>query len=267
MRIKDLALSLDATSVQGGDVMVIDDITGSDITKKITILNIANWINHGCYNNNYGNLATLDTAQTLTNKRLTAPKINSNNAVNATSEQINILFGATITTSELNMLHGIYGAIVDTESNQTLEWKRLNYPRINSVNEVTVTSEEINYLSGVNENLHNHLANIENQIENIMGSIANTYHYRNGFRATYTGTYVLFYEEICANLGLPGDTDIDPNVIVNVWEGDDQYNYVAVAGVRLTNRLGGTRFYLNEISFEISSGHYYMVNLQFKKVN
>lgn len=266
MRIKNLASSLTSTTVSSGDLLVIEDID-TDITKKITIQNIANWINQGCGGNNYGNLVTLDTPQILTNKKLTAPKINSNNVTNATSEQLNILVGATITTSDLNKLYGLYGAIVDTGSPQTLDYKRLNNPKINSVNEVTVTSEEINYLSGVNENLHIHLANIENQIENIMGSIANTYHYRDGFRASDTGNYILTSDRICGCLGLPTDSDIDPNMLINVWEGEDQYEYTALSGVKVSTRLEGTHYYLDSIRFNVIANKYYMVNIQLRKVS
>lgn len=266
MRIKNLASSLTSTTVSSGDLLVIEDID-TDITKKITILNIANWINQGCGGSNYGNLATLNTAQTLLNKTLTAPKINSTNVTNATSEQLNILVGATITTSDLNKLYGLYGAIVDTGSPQTLDYKRLNNPKINSVNEVTVTSEEINYLSGVNENLPKHLANIENQIEDIRNSVYGFYRYLDGFRATSTGKYELSYGQICTALGLPTDSDLDPNVIINIWEGDDQYDYIALyADVKIGTRLEGTHYYLNKISFNVTANKYYMVNIQLRKV-
>lgn len=54
-----------------------------------------------------GDIADIDSSQTFTNKRLTAPRINSATAVTATSANINILDGASITTAELNKLHGV----------------------------------------------------------------------------------------------------------------------------------------------------------------
>ena len=54
-----------------------------------------------------GDIVNIDSAQTLTNKRLNSPAINSTTATNATSEELNILHGATITTQELNRLQGI----------------------------------------------------------------------------------------------------------------------------------------------------------------
>lgn len=54
-----------------------------------------------------GDIADIDSAQTFTNKRLTAPGINSATAVTATSANINILAGATITPTELSRLSGV----------------------------------------------------------------------------------------------------------------------------------------------------------------
>ncbi|MFA6911381.1 MAG: hypothetical protein WCQ59_09695 [Candidatus Cloacimonadaceae bacterium] len=54
-----------------------------------------------------GDIADIDSAQTFANKRLTAPGINSATAVTADSAEINILDGASITTTELNRLSGV----------------------------------------------------------------------------------------------------------------------------------------------------------------
>jgi hypothetical protein len=45
--------------------------------------------------------------ETLTQKTLTSPKINSTNIVTATSEELNIMDGVTSTTAELNLLDGV----------------------------------------------------------------------------------------------------------------------------------------------------------------
>ena len=87
-----------------------------------------------------GDIVNIDSAQTLTNKRLNSPAINSTTPTSATSAELNILHGATITTQELNRLQGITGDIVDIDSAQTLTNKRLNTPAINST---TITSPPV----------------------------------------------------------------------------------------------------------------------------
>lgn len=66
-----------------------------------------------------GDIADIDSAQTFTNKRLTAPGINSATAVTATSANINILAGATITATELSRLSGVTSNIQTQINNIT----------------------------------------------------------------------------------------------------------------------------------------------------
>jgi hypothetical protein len=54
-----------------------------------------------------GDIVNIDSAQTLTNKRLNSPAINSTTPTSATSAELNILHGAIITTAELNKLQGV----------------------------------------------------------------------------------------------------------------------------------------------------------------
>ena len=49
-------------------------------------------------------LVSLVSADTLTNKTLTAPKINEDVAVSSTATELNLLDGATVTTAEINKL-------------------------------------------------------------------------------------------------------------------------------------------------------------------
>jgi hypothetical protein len=55
--------------------------------------------------------ATLAGTETLTNKRLTSPKINEDVAMLATATELNILDGATLSTTELNYVDGVTSAI------------------------------------------------------------------------------------------------------------------------------------------------------------
>jgi hypothetical protein len=60
---------------------------------------------------NTGTTVDLNTAQTLTNKTLTSPKINEDVAVTSTATELNILDGATLSTTELNYVDGVTSAI------------------------------------------------------------------------------------------------------------------------------------------------------------
>jgi hypothetical protein len=57
------------------------------------------------------NFATIAGTETLTNKRLTSPKINEDVAMLATATELNILDGATLSTTELNYVDGVTSAI------------------------------------------------------------------------------------------------------------------------------------------------------------
>jgi len=57
------------------------------------------------------NFATIAGTETLTNKRLTSPKINEDVVLGATSTELNILDGATLSTTELNYVDGVTSAI------------------------------------------------------------------------------------------------------------------------------------------------------------
>jgi len=54
-----------------------------------------------------GDIVNIDSSQTLTNKRLNSPAINSTTPTSATSAELNIMHGAIITTAELNRLQGV----------------------------------------------------------------------------------------------------------------------------------------------------------------
>jgi hypothetical protein len=60
---------------------------------------------------NTGTTVDLSTAQTLTNKTLTSPKINEDVALTASATELNILDGATLSTTELNYVDGVTSAI------------------------------------------------------------------------------------------------------------------------------------------------------------
>jgi hypothetical protein len=73
------------------------------------------------------------TAQTLTNKTLTSPKINEDVALTATATELNVLDGITSSTAELNILDGVTSTAAE----------------LNILDGVTATTAELNYVDGV----------------------------------------------------------------------------------------------------------------------
>jgi hypothetical protein len=60
-----------------------------------------------------GDIADIDSAQTMTNKRFTSPKLNEDVAVTATATEVNVLDGIppTLTATELGYVDGVTSAI------------------------------------------------------------------------------------------------------------------------------------------------------------
>tara|TARA_B100000424_G_scaffold34788_1_gene23504 strand:- start:36 stop:1145 length:1110 start_codon:yes stop_codon:yes gene_type:complete len=77
-------------------------------------------------------LVAVDITQTLTNKRLTSPKLNEDVAITATATEVNILDGVTSTTAELNILDGVTSTAAE----------------LNILDGVTSTATELNIMDG-----------------------------------------------------------------------------------------------------------------------
>ena len=84
--------------------------------------------------------------QTLTNKRLTSPKLNEDVAISATATELNVLDGITSTTAELNILDGVTATA--TELN-ILDGVTSTTAELNILDGVTSTTAELNILDGV----------------------------------------------------------------------------------------------------------------------
>ena len=102
--------------------------------------------------------------QTLTNKRLTSPKINEDVVLSATATELNVLDGITSSTAELNILDGVTSTatelnLVDGSSAGTIvNSKAVVYGSSGEVNattlqiagtSITSTAAELNILDGV----------------------------------------------------------------------------------------------------------------------
>ncbi len=83
------------------------------------------------------------TTDTLTNKRLTSPKLNEDVAISATATELNVLDGITSTTAELNILDGVTSTAAELN---ILDGVTSTAAELNILDGVTATTAEINYL-------------------------------------------------------------------------------------------------------------------------
>jgi len=106
---------------------------------------------------NTGVTADLTTAQTLTNKTLTSPKINEDVAVTATATEINVLDGITSSTAELNILDG--ATLSTTELNYVDGVTSAIQTQLNAKQAIVsgVSDTEIGYLDGVTSSIQTQL--------------------------------------------------------------------------------------------------------------
>lgn len=131
-----------------------------------------------------GTAIVTDTAtQTLTNKTLTSPKINSDTTITANGADINKLSGMTSTTAELNKLHG-----------------------------VTASTAEINHLTGVTSSIQTQINYIFGQLKNII------YYYSPGIVSGVT-SQIINEATLRAEYGIDTSYRVDPNSIaVNLYK-------------------------------------------------
>ena len=86
------------------------------------------------------------TTDTLTNKRLTSPKLNEDVAITATATEVNLLDGVTATTAELNILDGVTSTAAELN---ILDGVTSTAAELNILDGVTSTAAELNILDGV----------------------------------------------------------------------------------------------------------------------
>jgi len=93
---------------EGADVIFANNAT-VDQEVKVSFTGVKTYVLDGkkVGGTSPGDIVNIDSAQTLTNKRLNSPGINDTSAVTAKSAELNIMHGAIITTAELNRLQGV----------------------------------------------------------------------------------------------------------------------------------------------------------------
>ena len=88
----------------GGGTRIIITVSGN------TIIGTINQFNDSLTDADF---ATTSGVESLTNKTLTLPKINEDVVLSATSSELNILDGATLSTTELNYVDGVTSSVQD----------------------------------------------------------------------------------------------------------------------------------------------------------
>jgi hypothetical protein len=137
-----------------------------------------------------GTAIVTDTAtQTMTNKTLTSPKINSATTITANGADINKLSGMTSTTAELSKLHG-----------------------------VTASTAEINHLTGVTSSIQTQISQLISQSYGITNII---YHYSPGVVSGVT-SQIINEATLREEYGISsGFYRVDPDSIsVSVYKSD-----------------------------------------------
>jgi hypothetical protein len=90
-------------------------------------------------------VTTNSATQTLTNKRLTSPKINEDVVLTATATELNVLDGITSSTAELNILDGVTSTAAELN---ILDGVTSTAAELNILDGVTSTAAELNILDG-----------------------------------------------------------------------------------------------------------------------
>jgi hypothetical protein len=155
--LNSTTISVDDKNIELGSVATPSDSTadGGGITLKGATDKTFNWVDatDAWTSSEHINLASgkslylngtllKDTAETLTNKTLTSPKINEDVAVTATATELNYVDG--VTSAIQTQIDGKISA----SSTETLTNKTLTLPKVNENVDLTSTSTELNILDG-----------------------------------------------------------------------------------------------------------------------
>lgn len=258
-----------AGALTANDVLLIESL-GTSLTKKLSLTELATYLFGGTLST--GIFVTLDGVMTMTNKRLTAPKVNSANATSVTSAELDILHGATLTTAELNLLTGLV-AVADLASVQTFTNKTLVSPKMQGmlINnntawvEVTAKAEELNYLANLDENLKAWMTAREDELAALSGNIL--YSYSVNFGASATSTDIT-ETTILTALGLTGKIN---HMKMTVWYAVDDTGGMKLAvedssGIEIIYKVTGSTEHLDKVTLTTVISTAYRCSIQFKLV-
>ena len=239
--IQGLDLITSPSLLGDGDIFHFQDATDAYTDKVAALSAVAEFILRGKTIPSAGSeMVTNSATQTLTNKTLTSPKINSATTITANGADINKLSGMTSSTSELNKLTG-----------------------------VTVTPTEINRLSGVTSNIQTQINNIMNQFQDITNRI---YHYSPGVVSGVT-SQTINEATLRAVYGISIGYRVDPDSIgvsVYKFESDRWYLIREVSSseglVFFTTTTAGLagQTVLNSINVTLLSSDSYRIVIYYK---
>jgi hypothetical protein len=242
--IQDLDLITSPSLLANGDIFHFQDVLDAYTDKGVVLSAIAEFVLREKSIPSVGSAIVTDTAtQTLTNKTLTSPKINSATTITANGADINKLSGMTSTTAELNKLHG-----------------------------VTASTAEINHLTGVTSNIQTQINNIANQSQGVTSRI---YHYSPGVVSGVT-SQIINEATLRAEYGINSSYRVDPDSIsVSVYKQESDRWYLlppALAGVQTegiiffsTTTAGpASQTVLNSINVLLSSSESYRIVVNYK---
>lgn len=188
-------------SLTANDVLLIESL-GLGQTYKLSLSTMANYVMSGAYGTSV--FATLTSAQTMTNKKLTTVKLNSDTVMSATSAELNKLAGLATTQAELALLAG-KTSVVDLQSAQTLIYKTITNSTLANITMngtlINVTGAQINTLLGNSTIIATFVEDTENALEVL--NLANNERvrtYQKEFGAGSTASYITA-AEIKAFLG------------------------------------------------------------------
>jgi hypothetical protein len=240
--IQGLDLITSPSLLANGDIFHFQDASDAYTDKVAALSAMAEFILREKTIPAVGSEIVTDSAnQTLTNKTLQLPKINSATSTTATSEEINTLDGISSTTAELNKLHG-----------------------------VTASTTEINYLTGVTSGIQAQINEIINQSQGITNRI---YHYSPGVVSGVT-SQIINEATLRAEYGITTGYRVDPDSIdVSVYKLDSGRWYLlppAPSGTEglifFTTTIAGTasQTVLNSIDVTLLSSDSYRIVIYYK---
>lgn len=236
--IQDLELITSPSLLANSDIFHFQDVLDAYTDKVAALSAIAEFILREKSIPSVGSeIVTNSATQTLTNKKLTSPKINSDTTITANGADINKLSGMTSTTAELNKLHG-----------------------------VTASTAEINHLTGVT-------SNIQTQINYINGQLKNTiYQYSPGVISGVT-SQIINEATLRAEHGISSGYRVDPDSItVSVYKLENGRWYLlppalsseGIIFFNTTTAGPASQTVLNSINVALSSSESYRIVVNYK---
>jgi hypothetical protein len=239
--IQDLDLITSPSLLANGDIFHFQDLSDSYTDKVAALSAIAEFILRQKSIPSVGSEIVTDSAtQTLTNKKLTSPKINSDTTITANGADINKLSGMTSTTAELNKLHG-----------------------------VTASTAEINYLTGVTSSIQTQINNIANQSLDVTSRI---YHYSPGVISGVI-SQIINEATLRAEYGIDSSYRVNPDSIsVSVYKLESDRWYLlppasATEGIiffTTTTAGPASQTVLNSINVALLSSESYRIVINYK---